>query len=63
MAKRALETFIVALAPKGKRVFQKDELVPDEFAKDRDGLVYDDGAAKGAVSKDSRSAKPKAADR
>lgn len=62
MAKRAVETFIVALAPKGKRIFQKDEIVPDEFAKGRDSLVYDDGAAKGAA-KDSKSARPKAADR
>lgn len=44
MAKRAKEAFIVALAPKGKRIFQKNEVVPDEFAKGRDGLVYDDGA-------------------
>lgn len=44
MAKRAKEAFIVAVSPKGKRVFQKDEVVPDEYAKGRDSLVYDDGA-------------------
>lgn len=46
MAKRAKEAFIVALDPHGKRIFQKDEIVPDEFAKGRDQLVYDDGAPK-----------------
>lgn len=46
MAKRAKEAFIVALRPKGKRIFQKDEVVPDDLAKGRDGLVYDDGAPK-----------------
>ena len=61
MAKRASETFVVAVAPKGKRIFQKDEIVPDEFAKGRAAFVYDDGAPASAA-KDSRSRKP-AADR
>ena len=43
MAKRALESFVVAL-PDGKRRYQKDSVVPDEIAKGRDALVYDDGA-------------------
>lgn len=42
MAKRAAEPFVVAVAPNGKRVFQKDEIVPDDVAKGRDALVYDD---------------------
>lgn len=52
MAKRASEAFVVAIAPRGKRVFQKDEIVPDEFAKGRDHLVYDDGAPKKPARKD-----------
>jgi hypothetical protein len=44
MAKRASETFVAAVKPKGKRIFEKNEIVPAEFAKGRDNLVYDDGA-------------------
>ena len=43
MAKRAQETFVVALED-GKRIYQKDQIVPDHVAKGRDALVYDDGA-------------------
>lgn len=46
MAKRAKETFVVAVAPVGKRVYVKDSIVSDEDAKGRDHLVYDDGAPK-----------------
>lgn len=51
MAKRAREAFVVALEPKGKRVFQKDELVPDDLVKSRAHLVYDDGAPKKSATK------------
>ena len=51
MAKRAKETFVVALSPKGKRVFQKNDVVPDEFVKGRESLVFDDGAPKPRASK------------
>lgn len=44
MAKRAAETFFVALKD-GKRVFPKDGIVPADVAKKvADNLTYDDGA-------------------
>lgn len=44
MSKRAVEAFVIALIPKGKRNFSKDEIVPDDLAKRAGGLVYDDGS-------------------
>lgn len=41
MAFRAKETFVVALED-GKRIYQKDGIVPKDVVKGRDGLVYDD---------------------
>lgn len=41
MALRASETFVVATED-GKRVFEKNEIVPAKIAKGRDALVFDD---------------------
>ena len=41
MALRASETFVVATED-GKRVFEKNEIVPAKIAKGRDSLVFDD---------------------
>ena len=49
MAKRAAETFVIALED-GKRVFQKDGPVPGDVAKKVPDLVYDDGAKTAAAA-------------
>lgn len=43
MAKRASETFVIALKD-GKRAFEKNQEVPADVAKKVPNLVYDDGA-------------------
>lgn len=48
MAFRASETFFVGSADKRRRMFVKDAIVPDDVAKGRASLVYDDGAPKRA---------------
>ena len=51
MAKRASETFVIALED-GKRVFQKDGPVPSDVAKKVvPDLVYDDGAKTATAAK------------
>ena len=44
MAFRANQTFFVGDSQKRRRMFAKDSVVPDDVAKGREGLVYDDGA-------------------
>lgn len=42
MAKRASETFVIALEPKGKAIIAKDSVVSAAIAKKVPHLVYDD---------------------
>lgn len=42
MAKRANQSFVIAVDKHGKRIYQKDQIVPSDVAKRVPGLVYDD---------------------